>query len=582
MAGDLVTDVCCGKKVDWQRPDKKGHLVVSTKSSPLWLKFGPLETPGIIAFSSVVDVVKLYRVDAENKPVLVGVSGDSVLTSKRQILSSTIAFPISHSELGKTLYFLIEQKNQVSFMLNFEDRQTFDEQDIRANLVRMGLFGAVIMIILFNVAVSLVSRQITFFFNACSIFSILGLSLYMTGTGAAYVWPNSPSMSNLVLAVSIGSSIVFGALFAISFLHRTGKKNLPNKVWLIPAGFAVIITLSGIMLPHHAWMQVILALMFLLFTGLAGSMSYLAIKGNTLARIFLIPLTLAVLPGFLFFTANRMFGLQLGEYSKYLLEMTLCAEALFFSLSLSTRLRLAERERLETVEELVKVQKSTGRFMIRAIDIERRRIASDLHDTAGQSMMMISSRLAMLKKDFKLEEALNRRVSEVAAFSKETISDIRRISYELHPAAIDHLGWRAAVESLFDGLSTAKNVKVEQNIMIEEALLDSAQQIHVYRIIQEIISNIARHSQAENCRAVISRSAGNVIIEICDDGKFGESEFAKSTTANGTMSLGKTIIEYRVQALSGSWKILTKKGDAPKKTGLCVLIKFPIKPKYDY
>jgi signal transduction histidine kinase len=565
-----INDICCRHTLTWKKPRTKGLFNKSFGPDPVWVKIRPLKRTGALVFGLMVDEVEFYRVDAENKPVLLGVSGDSVAANKRQILSSSAVFPIGQDEVGKPLFLRIVQANSISFKLTFMSLQMFMAMDRHRNIVRAGFFGAVVMIVSFNLVVSFVARQPLFFYNACTILSMLGLNVYMTGVGAAYIWPQAPWLSNYVLPASISSAIIFGAIFTRAFLQRTGKQNISVIYILIPIVLTLMTVVAHLFFPPWQLMPILLSLIVLLFTGITVGMTFLAVKGHRRARVFLFPFFLAILPGFLIYTLNRTFGIQIGGSAPYLMEITLCAEALFFSLALSTIIRDAEKERADVSDKLAVHRKTAGYAMLAAVDNERARIASDLHDTAGHGLMMIANRLSELAKKINPAESLHQQLTETAAFSKTTINDIRRISHDLHPAAIEHLGWHQAVKNLFDNLSSTHNITVDLDIRVEESLLDETRQIHVYRIIQEIVSNIAHHSKASKCTGQITSDGQTVLIRVCDDGIYSAQPDPGSSLAQNGVSLGKTIIGYRTEALSGQWRF------EPAMPGLCTSIEFPV------
>ncbi len=563
-----IRDICCGKTEQWRKPQKPGTIALSTGPDPLWLKFLPFTQKGVIAISNIPDLVELYRIDAGGNPVLVDRAGDTIPASQRRILATITGLRVGDRELGKTLILKIVQYNRETMQLHFVDKATFLARSSRDDFIRMMLFGAIGMMILFNIAVSLIAREIAFFFNAASVASLLALSIYLSGFGAAWLWPEAPWIANRIMALSIASATLFGGLFVVVFVRPLGDMIMNKRGWLLFLALFLVMVTAGFTLDY--W-QFVLVLYFLALTSqaclIAGTV-YLAIQGNIRARIIIVPLFFVMVPGLVSFSISRITGWQTSPIQHLLLETTLCAEALAFSLALSWRLRLAEQERAIAADELVIYQTRAGHSLLELVDRERRRIASDLHDTAGQGLMMIANRLGNLARQFKAESTARKGIAEAEVFSRNVIDDIRRISHELHPAAIDHLGWHKAIEQLFAGLSDIHNIKVDLKNEIDEPLLDKNQQLHVYRIVQEITNNIATHSHASSCVATFRLDGKTITIKICDDGIYEEKD-AVFRPGYHEMSLGQTIVNHRVGVLSGNWH--TK----PASPGLCVCIEFP-------
>jgi signal transduction histidine kinase len=183
---------------------------------------------------------------------------------------------------------------------------------------------------------------------------------------------------------------------------------------------------------------------------------------------------------------------------------------------------------------------------------ERRRLRRNLHDGLGPTLAGLSLKVgAVHNLLLPGQEAAEILLSELSAEIETAVADIRRIVYDLRPPSLDELGLVGAIRARAAQYSTypgTLNVLVE----VPEALpaLPAAIEVAVYRIVQEALTNVVRHAQAETCRILLSVS-GEVYIEIIDDGKgfpeqpqTGVGLFAMSERA---LELGGTCVIEAVQ-----------------------------------
>jgi PAS domain S-box-containing protein len=186
-----------------------------------------------------------------------------------------------------------------------------------------------------------------------------------------------------------------------------------------------------------------------------------------------------------------------------------------------------------------------------SIEDERQRIARELHDELGQVFTAIKIDTGWL--DRQLRQRANPEVRERLAAMRATIGQaigsMRRISAELRPVQLDDLGLQAAMEAQIRQFELRNDVACEARI--DGALtFDSAQSIGLYRILQEALTNIARHSQASAARIVLEQQGDQVVLEVTDNGVgLGVPR------APDRASLGLLGIAERAQLLGGDARI---------------------------
>jgi signal transduction histidine kinase len=168
------------------------------------------------------------------------------------------------------------------------------------------------------------------------------------------------------------------------------------------------------------------------------------------------------------------------------------------------------------------VQADRLRSSLAAADEERRRWARELHDETLQGLGGLRLLLSSALRQDELGQAQSTMREAVEHIERE-IENLRAIITELRPAALDELGLRAAIESLFDRHREQSGFQVEGELDLPrpvsgDARLDAEIETTAYRLVQEALTNVAKHAGAERVRVAIRQSDGVLLIEVQDDG----------------------------------------------------------------
>jgi len=193
---------------------------------------------------------------------------------------------------------------------------------------------------------------------------------------------------------------------------------------------------------------------------------------------------------------------------------------------------------------------SSLRGLNETLELEVKRIAHVLHDEAGQLLVAVHLALADLDRD--LPVALRGRVGRVKEMLDQIDGQLRHLSHELRPTILDDLGLIPAIEFLAGGVSKRAN----QTIVVQDSLkerLPALIETALYRIVQEALTNAAKHSQAKNVHIQLERSDGHVQCTIRDDGTGFNAASAFTRKTNG--GLGLLGMRERLSALGGMLNI---------------------------
>ena len=209
----------------------------------------------------------------------------------------------------------------------------------------------------------------------------------------------------------------------------------------------------------------------------------------------------------------------------------------------------AQRKLYLALEE----NKRLSRRNIEIQELERRTIARELHDEFGQSMNAIMIDGVSIRDSVGKDSDIYAQASAIVDTSEKVFSGVRGLLKQLRPVALDELGLSSALEHMIDEWSSRfDDISWETNIDLPGDFLDETINITIYRLVQETLTNIVRHSDAEKVSISVVKIGGgdNVHVEVVDDGT--TQEVPKSTSGIGLLGLRE-----RVEGLDGEFDVRT-------------------------
>jgi len=201
-------------------------------------------------------------------------------------------------------------------------------------------------------------------------------------------------------------------------------------------------------------------------------------------------------------------------------------------------------------------------------ELERRRIARELHDDAGQALTGINFTLDTIGKGLAAESDSTRQlIDDVKKQINHTYQGIRRLSYTLHPALLSDLGLEPALDSYVSGIAKHSEMNIDFKMVGFKKRLNPEIETVIYRLSQEALTNTLKHSAAKNFRLSIVKGYPHIIFAAEDDGVgFDASEFNRHKDTLGLLSMRE-----RASMLGGSFNIRATKGK-----GTRIRIKIPL------
>lgn len=212
------------------------------------------------------------------------------------------------------------------------------------------------------------------------------------------------------------------------------------------------------------------------------------------------------------------------------------------------------------------------RQVTRAQEDERLRLSRDLHDETTQSILLISQRLDNLVSGprWHLDEEAKAYVGEVRELTLQTLSDLRRLSEALRPRILDDLGLVPALGWLADELTRQTGVKCRLEVNGAERDVPHDQQVLLFRIAQESLANVRRHSSAKAAVVTIEFLEGRLRLAIRDDGR-GFAVPGRFSDLAGTGKLGILGMHERARLLRGKLSIQSE-----PRSGTTVVVEAPV------
>ena len=184
------------------------------------------------------------------------------------------------------------------------------------------------------------------------------------------------------------------------------------------------------------------------------------------------------------------------------------------SRSEASELALAFNEMLERLES---ERLESARLALAAQESERLRVAQELHDEVGQSLTAVLLQLARLSK--RLPPGDQDALADTQATARESIEEVRRIARSLRPEALDDLGLQSALRVLAERVEQQGELRVVSSLERELPALDSDEELVIYRVAQEALTNVVRHARAGTARLELGTTPNSIRLVVSDDGR---------------------------------------------------------------
>jgi signal transduction histidine kinase len=203
--------------------------------------------------------------------------------------------------------------------------------------------------------------------------------------------------------------------------------------------------------------------------------------------------------------------------------------------------------------------------LVHAQENERRAIGRDLHDEIGQALMTVKLALGAVERSGQVSGAAAQALGDARYTTDSAIQSVRHLSQLLHPAMLDEFGLAVTLEAHVRSFSHRTGIPTE---LVQDGMdrrLASELEICVYRVVQEALTNVAKHAHASSCRVFLHRLSHSLLVTIEDDGK-GMAPMGRRGDSNELPGIGLVGVRERVTRLGGQFQLETQAGKGTRLT----------------
>lgn len=236
-----------------------------------------------------------------------------------------------------------------------------------------------------------------------------------------------------------------------------------------------------------------------------------------------------------------------GEEKEQLLVLAAELEMVLKNIKTTTSLKMQTQRLKRLSNRLIDIQES-----------ERRRLASDLHDDTGQALTALKMSLEITRNELSdVPDHTSDRLNDAVAMADDTLEKIRTISHSLRPPALDAIGLNSALEGLCRSFTQRTRLPVSY-VGMDTAEISNPIDICLYRILQEGLTNCAKHGQASKVEVSLKRNGEAIQLSIQDNGR--GFDLADTLSDQNETGIGLTDMQERLESLNGRMNVHSKPG----------------------
>jgi len=477
----------------------------------------------------------------------IGQGGDQMLFNERTLKNRRFIFPVNMSKQSQTTLILMIDKRTgaTSFPMKIWKKDQFDKTESISNLIHAVYFGGLIFVSLFSLSIGLIIRNMRISLYGLYVLSMGLLMFTALGFSFEYFYPWSSTFNNysrtFILVITLG----LFTLFSMYFLNIRKYLKVAYWILIIISSYFFLLAISNFafldLVYNHIYfvLDSIYITMFLGILVLIYSLIRLFKIDRKNTLVYILAVLALILGGIS--TVLIEFGIFDENYFQYTdtLMIGSVVEIFIFSLSFVFEIKTIYEKKNQLLIEKSAQQKYLVEAYIKGTEEEGLRISKELHDNIGSRLAIIKSGLENYSKNLpKLKNELN-----------TVFSDVKQISNKLSPNQLNILGFQDAVNALLLQLQEISSINVS---FYSDDLphIDHEVQLQLYRIIQEVIQNIIKHSEATEVDFQIIKEEGDSFVILIDDNGKG---FNKKDIS--PKSLGLNNIQLRAEAINSRIEI---------------------------
>ena len=221
-------------------------------------------------------------------------------------------------------------------------------------------------------------------------------------------------------------------------------------------------------------------------------------------------------------------------------------------------------ERMQAKEALAKSERSLRDLSLHLLstqDQERKRIGRDLHDSLGQYLAVLKLKIESVASLVEARD-LAEDLAECVRLTDDSIKEVRTVSYLLYPPMLEEMGLKSAIPWYLSGFSSRSGIKTTLKTQEHFGRLPTEAELAMFRVLQESLTNVHRHSGSETAEVRLLKEDGNAVLEVEDKGKGFNSALLEQGSQDwmGALGVGVRGMNERMRQLKGKLEIITREG----------------------
>jgi signal transduction histidine kinase len=245
--------------------------------------------------------------------------------------------------------------------------------------------------------------------------------------------------------------------------------------------------------------------------------------------------------------------------------LTLAAVFLVGLAAIAYRFRALRWKQAHAAREAFSLQ------LLASQEAERQRIAAELHDSLGQSLLIIKNRAVLALTSVSDPELTREQLEEISAGASQAVEEVREISYNLRPYQLDRFGLTKALKSLCAQASKSSGIQIMAEVDPIDGIFPAEVESSIYRIVQEAVNNIIKHSLATEAALVLRRAEAGLFLNIHDNGRGFQPAADANPAGARPAGFGLIGIAERVRMLKGTCDI-----ESSANHGTTITIRLPV------
>ncbi|MHA1538464.1 MAG: sensor histidine kinase [Alphaproteobacteria bacterium] len=536
-----------------------GALDVGFSSSTFWLRF---EVPGglfagapalIAAGKPTLDRIDVY-VFSPGGRATIHRAGDVRAYRQRGYPHRNPLFPLGASPARRTVMMKIVSGSTINLRITLWRERAYLKADTTEQAFLGVYFGIIAALVIYNMLLFVSIRDRSYVYYSIYLGSVLLLQTKLYGFADQVFWPAAPQLANPATLMFFAAVIVGGIQFSRTFLNT--RRRLPRLDLFLRGltGLGLALVVAHLFLSYGTALKAMIGLALVVLVALTTALVLALRQGYGPARFVLYAFaTLAV--GACVYIARISGVLPGGLLVDHAFDLATAAEAMLLSFALAHRINLVTADKRRAEGELLGLQRRFSRRLLESQEGDRQRIAGELHDSIGQNLLVIANRLKRLAGG-KTRAGSADGIAEVGDFARTTIDEVRAIAQNLRPHQLDRLGLSAALGSMVENAFRDSDIECQTDIVALDGEVGPDTAIHLYRVAQEAVNNVLKHSHARHATVGLKATGGVLELRVGDDGRGMD----KPARAGGNGGFGITAMRERMDMVGGTLRIDSRPG----------------------